>query len=159
MADSEPTPVDREINRADYTAFLGESADRLKFQVEFSQSALRNLHLVNGGGILALLTLVGNSNVQYDARVIWWAFFWFSSGLIASLIAYFGAYFSQSFFMNIAVQQAWNAQAISHGLNPPHDWSRDWLIGNRALWGGIAAATSSLLAFVVGSFVALGGIL
>ena len=151
--------TDREINRADYTAFLEESADRLKFQVEFSQSALRNLHLVNGGGIIALLTLVGNSNVEYDLRSIWWSFFWFGSGLIASLIAYFGAYFSQSFFMNIAVQQAWNAQAVSHGLKPPHDWSKDWKFGNRALWGGIAAATTSLIAFITGAFVALGGIL
>jgi predicted RNase H-like HicB family nuclease len=158
-ADGTVSTARRAIGRTDYEAFIQESSERLRYQVEFSQSALRNLHLVNGGAIIALLTVVGNSVIEYDVRSLWWAFLWFGVGLVASLSAYFGAYFSQANFMNVAVQQAWNAQATSHDLPEPYSLEPEMSRGNIALWGGIGAALTGLASFIIGAFVALGGIL
>lgn len=151
--------VTRAINEADYDAYTSEGADRLRFQTEFSQAALKNLLLVNGGALLALLTVIGNSDVSFDKRGMWWAFAWFGSGLICSLAAYFGAYFSQGSFMDVAISQAWNAQSRSHGLEPSYDIKKSMHSGNIYLWFGIGAAVLSLVSFILGAFVALNAIL
>lgn len=145
----------RSISEKDHSAFLAEAADRLKFQVEFAQSALRNLLLVNGGAVLALLTALGNSQMNPDARGLWWAFSWFGIGLASSLIAFFAAFFSQYFFYNGTVLQAWNAQREVHELPPAHDAMPQFLLGDRFLVVGVICAVVSLVAFIVGSFVAL----
>lgn len=149
----------QKVAQADYAAFMQETSERLRYQIEFAQATLRNLHFVNGGAVIALLTLVGNSAVSYDPRAIWWSFVWFGTGLFFSLAAYFGAFFSQSYFMNATLAQAWNAQAVSHNLPEPHDIMPDIKRGDTAFKGGVAFASLSLLMFVVGAFVALGGIL
>ena len=149
----------RAFSAEDYAANIADAADRLRFQTEFSQSALKNLHLVNGGAIIALLTFIGNSSATFGERSMWWAFFWFASGLGSSLIAYFGAYFSQVAFMEVSLKLAWNAQRRSVGVEEVYDFKPDFALGNRALYFGISAAVASLMSFVVGSFVALGGLL
>ena len=147
--------VTRSISDKDYTAFLAEGQDRLRYQVDFAQSTIRNLLLVNGGAVLALLTALGNSSIHYDHRGMWWAFFWFGSGLAASLAAFFAAFYSQLFFYNGTMFQAWNAQRSAHDLEPAHDPMPQFRLGNVALSVGIATAVASLVAFVIGSFVAL----
>lgn len=155
---SEVRAVIRSIGEKDHSAFLAEAKDRLQFQVDFAQSAMRNLLLVNGGAILALLTALGNSTMRYDPKGLWWAFFWFSLGLVGALAAYFAAFFSQYFFYNGTLFQAWNAQQDAHDLERSHDPIPLFLRGDRALIIGVGLATVSLSSFLIGSFVALDAI-
>lgn len=147
------------IHRDDYLANIADASERLRFQSEFAHALLKNLNLVNGGGILALLTLVGNSKATYDMISIWWSFAWFSLGLAFSLFAYFGAFFSQQSYMNTSLKQAWNLQRQSVGLEHAYEILTDFNRGNLAFYGGILSALLSLGFFVIAAFVALGGLL
>jgi hypothetical protein len=151
--------VIRSISDKDYSAFLAEGQDRLRYQVEFAQAVIRNLLLVNGGAVLALLTALGNSSMRHDDRGMWWAFFWFGGGLTMALAAYFAAFYSQFFYYNGTMYQAWNAQRTAHDLEQAHDPMPQFKKGDLALSLGVGGATLSLLAFVVGSFVSLDALL
>ena len=148
----------REIALEDHRASLEDAHARLGFQVEFAQSALKNLHLANGGAVLALLTFFGNTQAAFDHRAIWWAFVWFALGLFSSLAAYFGAYFSQAHFMFVSMLEAWNAQLRARGYQGPHDFGHNFRVGNIYMYFGIVAAVLSLISFVTGAFVALSGL-
>lgn len=142
----------------DYKINSTEGLERLKYQVEFSQAALRNLHLVNGGAIIALLTFVGNVSDGIDKLSIFWSFVWFSSGLACSLLAYLGAYFSQAFFMNVAFSQAWEAQHAAEGSSVKFPFEQDLRRGNVALLFGIGMELVSMACFIIGAFVAIEGL-
>ena len=157
-SDDELERIQREIAFEDYRANVEETGKRLGFQVDYSQAGLRNLQLVNGGAIIALLTIVGNTNVDFEYRALWWAFFWFGSGLTLSLVAYFGAFFSQHFYMQQTYLQAWHSQARARGIIKPDDSMSIYHRGNVSLGVAVSAAIVSLICFVVGSFVALGGL-
>ena len=150
--------INREIALEDYRAYVEEGSQRLGFQVDYSQAGLRNLQLVNGGAVIALLTILGNTSVEFDYRSLWWAFFWFGLGLALSLTAYFGAFFSQHFFMQQTFMQAWDAQARARGIVRSTDHIKSFRRGNIALGLAIIFAVVSLACFVTGSFVALEGL-
>lgn len=145
----------REIALDDYRAYIAEGAERTRFQVDYSQSTLRNLQLVNGGAIVALLTFLGNNDVAFNFRGIWWAFVWFGCGLFSSLAAYLGAFFSQHFYMQVTYLQAWNAQLRARGLQEKYEIQSDHKRGNVALACGVSLAVLSLVFFIIGAFVAL----
>ncbi len=151
--------VSRQIAKLDYEAYLDESNERLRYQTEFAQSALKNLNLVNGGAIIALFTFLGNDGVAFDKSAIWWSFFLFSIALFLSLFAYFGAYFSQSYFMQVTGNQMWNAQRRMHGYEETYKFDREMKLGNFALYLAIGLTIASLLLFVAGAFFALQSIL
>ena len=150
---------EKAISQENYQEFLAEASDRLRFQVDFAQSEMWNLLLVNGGGILALLTLIGNSAVEFSADAIWYAFLWFALGLALSLAAYFCAFMSQYFFLRSTSAQAWNAQQIFHGQQPKYNFQKDDDFGDLAAFIGLGACFFSLICFVIGAFVSLSGIL
>jgi hypothetical protein len=162
MIEAGPTDIraiTRAISEKDYNAFLEEAKDRLRYQVEFAQGLLRNLLLVNGGAVLALLTTLGNTSVHPDPRGMWWAFFWFGVGLFAVLAAYFAAFFSQLHFYNASVFQAWNAQQGAHDLEQPHSPIPEFNKGNLSMNIGIIVAIIGVSSFLIGSFVALEALL
>jgi hypothetical protein len=133
-------------------------ADRLKFQVDFAQAALKNLTLVNGGAIVALFTFLGHDGERLNLRLLWWSFASFSLGLIFVLAAFLAAFYSQLFFMNTSQYQMWNSQLEIVGRNPEHDFIAEFKKGNCALIVAIALAVLSLIVFVVGAGFALGGV-
>ena len=147
--------IAREIAADDYKAEIDEVRERTRYQVEYSQALLRNLQLVNGGGVIALLTFIGNSDANFYFRGIWWSFLWFASGLFVALISYFCAFYTQLFFQQQTFKQAWNAQLRSKGLPAHYEIRSDFAKGNIALISGVICASASLLCFVAGSFVAL----
>ena len=149
----------RSIAKLDYEAYLSESNDRLRYQTEFSQSALKSLMLVNGGAIISLLTFIGNKGHVFDQEAIWWSFLLFALGLFFCLVAYFGAYFSQGYYMQMVVNQTYNAQRRMHGYQETYNIDRDLKIGNIAIWFAIISTVISLFLFVGGSFFALRSIL
>lgn len=157
----------REIAKLDYENLKQESVDRLKFQIEYSQGIMRALMLVNGGAIVALFTFIGNIGadgaVTYQPVWIWRAFIAFSLGLTLSILSSFGAFFSQYWFALSTVSEMWMKQAEMVGNVPAAELLADrnklFIKGNRAVGLGILAAILSLVAFVVGSGLALKGVL
>jgi len=104
------------------------------------------------------LTFLGNSDGEINMRAMKYAFGWFSAGLGLSLFSYFGAFFSQFFFMNVTFAQAWNAQSRARGLPESNDFQKDYRQGNIAMAVGIVLATISCVCFIIGAFVALDGL-
>lgn len=152
-------PDPKGYDEKNFVARSGEAQDRIKYQVEFAQSALKSLVLVNGGGILSLLTALGNSSMHHDNQGMFWSFVWFGCGLGSGLTAYFGAFFSQLYFYNAAQQEAWDAQARAHSLATETETTGDFERGNRSMRFGLIAATASLSSFVIGAFVALNALI
>ena len=149
----------RKIAVEEYKVNTQEAMERLRYQFDFSQSGLRNLQIVNGGAIVALLTFIGNGSERIDPNSVFWSFLWFSLGLAASLMSYFAAYLSQSHYMNLAFHRAWDAQHRAEGSEarfPADDHERN---GDRAIMASMALASASLLVFVVGAFVAIEGLI
>ena len=148
----------RKIALEEYKVNTEEAMERLKYQFEFSQAVLRNLQIANGGAMLALLTFIGQGEDRIASNAIFWSFVWFSIGLASSLTSYFGAYLSQSHYMNLAFHRAWDAQHRSEGSVtrfPAEDHERN---GDRAILGAMSLAIASLITFVLGAFVAIEGL-
>ena len=132
-----------------------ESDNRLQYTVQYAQAGMRSLFLSNGGAIIALLTLVGNSARDVGPNGPFWAFIWYGCGLGACLAAYFFGANSQDHLMNAAYNEALKAVADANqtGENiDPGVWDRK---ANIALQTAGGLAVASLFLFLTGSFVAL----
>ena len=152
----------REIARLEYEEHKQEVSDRLRFQVEFAQALLKSLLLVNGAAVISLLTFIGNTanEIQYD--LIRWSFASFAVGITASLVSYFGAFFSQLNFMQSTAIQMWVSHGRSHGLIEivnENDFKTSMRNGVISMNVGIAGAIVSILGFGAGAFLALEAIL
>lgn len=151
-----------EIARLDYEDFRAESADRLKIQEGLGTTALRSLILINGGAIIALFTFLGSAGSKaaaMDGRAAWFAFAWFVAGL-ASVVASTGAaYLMQMYAYHSTVEQMWAAQSRSMGGDRQADIGRTHKLTTIFERATIALAAVSLLAFCVGSGVALDGLI
>lgn len=142
----------------EYSVYLSDAQKRLEISVEYAQAALKALFFVNGASIVALLTFIGNGGHLIEPIAIFWAFVWFTIGLLAVLLAYFGAYFSQAFYMQDAFKDAWNARARMNGLETKRHDQSDQKIGNFWMKVTVLAAITSIVSFVAGAFVALDAI-
>ena len=132
-----------------------ESDNRLQYTVQYAQAGMRSLFLSNGGAIIALLTLVGNSTRDFGQNGLFWAFVWFGLGLGTCLAAYFFGANSQDQLMNAAFNEANKAlsQANQTGeVFTPEVWDKRAEVA-LTIAGGLAI--SSLLFFLIGAFVAL----
>lgn len=148
-------PIHREIAKEDFSVYFEDAKERLGHAISLGQSALRSLFLVNGGAILAMLTLVGNSNAVVEERALFWAFIWFGSGLISTLASSVLFAISQMFYMQSSNEEGWKAQAIYHATPYANDGTRDDRIGDLTMKGTIMLALLALILFLIGSFVAL----
>lgn len=151
-------PIHREIAKEDFSIYFDDAKERLGHAISLGQSALRSLFLVNGGAILALLTLVGNSGAIVERRALFWAFIWFGAGMMATLISSILFALSQMFFMQSSNEEGWKAQATYHGTSYPKDGTRDDQIGDVTISATIILAILALVLFLCGSFVALDAI-
>ena len=136
-----------------------DAQKRLEYSVGYAQSALKSLFFLNGGSVIAILTIVGNAHSSLNGRGIFWALLWFILGLATDLIAYFGAYFSQSEFMNASYARAKNALGKALGIEiqmPDEEYIRR---GSRWIGLSVTMAVTSFLLFGIGAFVALFAIL
>lgn len=159
-----------EFSLAEQTALLSERqmritelGERLGYQHDFAQAALKNLMLVNGGSIVALLTFIGNKGLEFDDVLMWWAFFSFGVGLLLSFIALITAYLSQGAFMQANYYQAerlswrlagrvWPDEYVTkeNEAESQGDWCR---------WIAIAACIAGVLSFCAGSLLGLNSLL
>jgi hypothetical protein len=159
MIDKAP---EQEYHRLDFEVYRAEASDRLRYQVEFGHSTLRNLMLINGGGIVALSTFIGNTSAVFDNAHIWSAFVAFSAALAIDLFGFFFAFLSQHQFFECSMYQMWNSQHQLAGGEQAYDRERilkSFNRGNVALVASIVSAILSLALFVIGSIFALQGVL
>ena len=155
MVDTIDPHVGSHLHTVEFELAAKDAEMRLDYADRYAHAGIKSLFLVNGAAIISLLTFIGNGATEYDKRGLFWAFAWFALGLAAALLANFGAYFCQNFYMLHSMKRAWNAKYKSSGINHAIDNSKDMRIGN--LWIGIAivSAISSFLLFLLGIFVAL----
>lgn len=135
-----------------------ETNERLRYSVEYAQAGIKGLFLANGGAIIALLTFVGNAQKIVEPEAIFWAFIWYILGLTLTLICYFSGYLSQTYLMNSVYCIAMQSRSDRHDLGEQYD-AKSWETkGEQIIRVGLVAAILALLAFAVGSMVALDGI-
>lgn len=152
----------RDINHRDYENHQKDAAQRLQFQHDFAQSALRTLVLVNGGAIIGLFTFIGNGRAEFDGYGLKCAFAWLVVALFLSMFAYFGAFYSQANYMNasafaaVASREALGDLERDPENRAQQDRLRFW--GDVCIWLGIGSAFGSLAAFALGSWYALSAV-
>lgn len=147
-----------EIAREDYASNLAIAASHLQYQVEFAQSLLKNLTLVNGGAIVAILTFIGNTEAPFDTAELWQSISAFSVGLGAVLLSYLSAHTCQSYFHGFHMGAAWKAQTDSKGLIRENISEKDLKTGNRYLLVANFFSALSLVCFVAGSILGIGAL-
>lgn len=146
----------------DYETYKAEEAQRLGFQHDFAQAALKSAVFVNGGAIVSLFTFLGDEAVVEHPHMLFWSFGCFAVALGFALAAYFGAFFSQANYMNmVAYRSAASRNAMvglpneeGHDENEKNSERR----GDSAMKLAIATSVLSLAGFAGGSFCALLGI-
>jgi hypothetical protein len=109
--------------------------------IDFANSAIKLLVLVNGGAIIAILTFLGNLVVKrdFDSAAIGasgFAITYFVVGLAAAVAAAAAAYLSQVCFTELSMEKS----------------KKSW--GNFFRAAGLTAALVSLVCFSVGAGVA-----
>ncbi|MFZ0268356.1 hypothetical protein [Caulobacter sp.] len=148
-----------------FAAETAEMADRLRYQVQFADSALKSLMLMNGGAIVGLFTFIGNTAGKHAAITLkgaplWWAFGSFVLGMVLAMLSNIGAFLSQDFFANATGREREETLIRLRGDNrvwkPPTVFMR---AGIAAQFGGIAAAILSLCVFAFGCWCALSAVI
>ena len=136
-----------------YRTFHGEDASkRLEYSVQYAQQGLKAIFLLNSGAIIALLTFIGNNDVHFQMDTMKSSFLWYSLGSFSIIMAYFGAYFSQSYYFLVSASKSDEGARIetgvaTEGLSPAEDKS----VKCATLKGNIANAVA-----VVGSLLSFG---
>lgn len=145
----------RNIADEDYRAALEDSSSHLRYQVEFSQAALKSMLLVNGGAIIALLTFVGNRGSEFAPNDLKWSIGLFCAGLSLAMLAHIPAYIAQSYYHSFYRSEAWYAQSQAKGLVGVPAKESDLKWGNGMVLGASTMLLFSLFSFVAGAFFAL----
>ncbi len=159
--DKNPVPVDpnkRKYAEDDFKVYFDDAHARLGHAISLGQGTVRSLFLVNGGALIALLTLVGNTGVEVEHRALFFAFIWFGAGLFLTLVASLTFALSQMFFMQSSNTEGWKAQAAKHGHEYSENGDLDDRRGDTFLASTIVLALFSIVFFIIGSFVALDAI-
>ena len=120
----------------------------IKSLVEISNSGIKTLALLNGGGVIAVLTYLGRSNAPRELATLYvvLSISAFVLGLVFCAFAYFTSHGTQLALYNEAIQNL---------INPVHnliEHHRTWLVWARLL------CVLSILMFLVGSAAAVVGL-
>jgi hypothetical protein len=158
LSSTAPVGLDEELARS-------EAIERLKFQVSFSETVFRNLILVNGGAVIGLFTFIGNVSdenfiFRLNERLLWFSFGGFCCGVFLALLSAFGAFFSQKFFYESAMNELWMIQTFNQTGNVGEDGRiTPARRGDIALSLGVVSAILSTMAFITGAALALWAVL
>jgi hypothetical protein len=152
----------------DLQASREEVLERLRNQMTFAEKALAAMLLANGGALVALFTFIGNTvgkadaPLKLDASLLWMGFASFATGVVLVLATHLFAFLSQFSFYNQAGEEMWRHQrSLRSGLQDI-DMSKELAHNNRGnafMITAIGLLVLSLLCFIVGSGLALAGVL
>jgi hypothetical protein len=150
-----------EVARLDHAEHLQEISERRGYQMQLALSALRGLALANGGAIVALFTFIGNVGLASgSSALLWGGFAVFAVGLSASIAATIFGFFAQGYYGFSTQHQIWNEQRMMFGAESDSgEYTAFHAKGQRAENSGVITAIVSLGCFVVGSGLALAGVL
>lgn len=151
--------ADREIARSDMAFWQEETLRRFDALTQFVLSAWKGLMLVNGGAVVALLTLAGNAADRVDGRALRHAFEGYGAGLVATLLSIVAAYASQSFYFQYSASQHTGAQHEAAGKPGLPRQQRFQTRGRISEWVGLGVAVCGVAGFAVGSWFALSAVL
>ena len=151
----DPKPDERRFWEEFWREQQEDARKRLEYSVGYAVAALKSLLFLNGGSVISLLTFIGNSHSRFNGLGIFWALVWFVCGIFSVLLSYFGAYFSQSYFMNSSNAGAKNALGKALNLPVSMDDTKPAATGNRWIGFAVITAVASFLFFGLGAFVAL----
>ncbi len=149
----------QEMARIDYEALRDEAADRLRFQNELSQGILKNLLLINGGAIVALLTYIGNATRTVEAGYLVVAFWVLSASLFLTLLSFCAAFFAGEFWHDATISQSWNALEKSFGRVPQWDETSELKKARLSYKVALILIFASFALFVAGVYFAIEAIL
>lgn len=132
---------------------LRDSEKRHQYQHEFSLAGFKTLILLNGGAIISLLTYIGHNSGEHLAGRLSASFIWYVLGLVAVVLAYLAAYFSQGAFLNATGLEAFKAAGHEfEGKKTPDHYAS---IGTKWIAVGVVLCALSPVAFIVGSSSAM----
>ncbi|MFA7506363.1 MAG: hypothetical protein WCZ28_16815 [Burkholderiaceae bacterium] len=138
---------------------LDDAANRVRWQHEFSLAGIRTLVLINGGAIIALLTYLGQAGTRLSAERLEASFFAYVVGLVATVVAYLLAYYSQGAALNAAFAQAQVLLGLAHdeeSIAKLQKGAESALRqGRRLILGAVISAVIGLTGFVIGSGFAM----
>lgn len=147
--------TDKAIAQLDVELFREDALKRVDLAGHTAMAAWKGLTLVNGGAIVALFTLVGSGAISVDAGAIWRAFTAFVIGLAMALSSNICGYYGQAYYLQLSLEQLWNAQDRMHGREGGRSLERSNKRGTISEYLGIGTAITSLVAFVAGAAFAL----
>ncbi|MEM1196593.1 MAG: hypothetical protein AAGH57_10855 [Pseudomonadota bacterium] len=131
--------------------FESDYKKRMDMSNEYAQLAYRYLFLLNGGAVLALLTLLGNTQAEADAGGIFNAFIWFAGGLASVLVGVFSYHASQSASMLSSYYKSMDSFSKLAGGQGLDESDIHHKRANVSLLAARFFAAVSLLCFVCGS--------
>ncbi|BBD01834.1 hypothetical protein YGS_C1P3089 [Sphingobium sp. YG1] len=126
------------------------------------------LMVANGGALIGLFTFIGNvvgksnAKLNFDTTLLWSAFACFAGGVAMVLTTHLFAFLSQVNFYNQAAHEMWRHQRTLANDAVESDNSaefRSYTLGTRMMVIGISTLLLALLCFVIGSGIALAGVL
>ena len=154
---------EQEIARDRYSELNADYVDRIRYQVEFAQTIVRTLALLNGGAVIALFTFVGQVNgrvaLLFDPAQIKAAFAGYIVGLIMAVLALGSGFLAQVMFGHASANDAKFWGALSRGVTIPKPGRKHDSIGQGGLIAAAVLALASLAAFATGSWYALSGVI
>lgn len=157
---SDPTKqYSREIAVLDYEAAKEEAIERLRFQNELASSLIKNLLLINGGAIVAILTFVGNTKSDLSRMDLKGSLVLFAAGCVFCIVASILGFFAGERFHDATISEAWNAQLRMNGESERHSVSVEIKCGRLAYRFAVLFVLTSVLAFVFGAFNAIDALL
>jgi hypothetical protein len=133
---------------------IGDSADRVRFQQQYTVEGFKTLTLINGGAIIALLTYAGSKNASGVTHDFGSAFIGYAVGLALSVLAYLFAYYSQGNLANTDMLEAYRLLGLR---DEKQKLEQENLEKSGARWGNWAAilAVLSLTSFIIASGCAM----
>src|SRR3954466_14916041 len=116
--DRKPIPVSARNATESYRMLaerrVDDSADRVRFQQQYTVEGFKTLTLINGGAIIALLTYAGSKTATGVTHDFGPAFIGYAVGLALSVLAYLFAYYSQGELSNGDMQEAYRLLGLQN---------------------------------------------
>lgn len=126
-----------------------ECNQMLEAVVTYSKIVLQNVILVNGMGIISIMTFIGNITnqerlINYNQSLIFWGISSFCTGLFLGLLGSASGYFAQKYYRDTYVEPKKEKEFEKAGDN----WNKC----------GVICVFTSIAAFFAGAFLCLNGI-
>lgn len=135
-----------------------EALARLSHSNSFFHSLIRSLILVNGAAIIALFTFIGSENPTFESRCIWSAFVCFALGVFSAILATWGHGAGESKWWSLSYVEMLEIDYIDPGT-PDWDKRKIRKSGRNLQVLTLIAYGLSVLAFIIGSYFALRGVM